>query len=65
MMDKCEEFKGMVYQVNDLLCDAKKWKHIAHTTDNEMVRSLAAEMEHKLHEMYNKGHDAVMKRYAE
>jgi hypothetical protein len=30
-----------------------------------MVRSLATEMEHKLHEMYNKGHDAVMKRYAE
>lgn len=64
-MDKCEEFKGMVYQVNDLLCDAKKWKHIAQTTDNESVKQMADEMAHKLHEMYNKGHEMAMKRYAE
>lgn len=64
-MDKCEEFEKLVYQTNDLLCDAKKWKHIAHGTDNESVKQLADEMAHKLHEMYNKGHDMTMKRYAE
>lgn len=63
MMDKCEEFQKAVYQSNDLLCDAKKWKHIAQNTSNESLKRFAESAEEKLHEMYNKAHEIVKDMY--
>jgi hypothetical protein len=58
-----DEFDKMVYQVHDLLCDAKKWNHISKSTENEKMKMFAEEMSEELHEKYKEAHDLLMKMY--
>lgn len=60
-----DEFDKLVYQVNDLLCDSKKWRCIAKETDSEGLKHFAEKTSSAMYDSYKEAHEMLMKKYAE